>query len=352
MAPDPHAREAAATAARWVARREAGLTSAEKAELQAWLRADPRHAAAFAAGDPNASELDWPLHTGALDRVLAGLEARAAQRRARRRRLLRTGAVAAVVALGALFSARWLPRGGEAPAPAAANSLVVRSPEVRTLPDGSVMELKGDADVRVAFTADARRIELVRGAAHFTVRKDAARPFLVTAGGVTARAVGTAFLVGLETGQVALVVTEGRVALDRADAALITTSPAAPPQATPETLAFVQAGESVAVDHAGLASPGAAPRVTALPAAEQQQRLAWRTPRLEFNGTPLREIVAVVNRHNRAQLVLGDAALGDLRLSGALSADRIDALLEMLEADFRVTAEPAGDRLVLRRAAP
>jgi transmembrane sensor len=349
MAPDPHAHEAAATAARWVARREAGLTAAEKAELQAWLRAEPRHAAAFAAADPNASELDWPLHTGALDRVLAGLAARAAQRRARRNRLVRSGAVAGVVAAVALFSSRWLPHGGEAPAPATAHSLVVRSPEVRTLPDGSVVELKGDADLRVAFSADARRIELVRGAAHFTVRKDAARPFLVTAGGVTARAVGTAFLVGLETGQVALVVTEGRVALDRAAAAVAT---AAPPQAAPETLAFVQAGESVAVDHAGLASPGAAPRVTALPAAEQQQRLAWRTPRLEFNGTPLREIVAAVNRHNRAQLVLGDAALGDLRLSGALSADRIDALLEMLEADFRVTAETAGDRLVLRRAIP
>lgn len=345
MAPDLHTRDAAASAACWVARRAAGLSAAEKADLQAWLRADPRHAAALAAADPDASELDWPLHTGALDRVLAGLEARAAHRRARRRRLVRTGALAAVAMVGVIFSARWFAQSGEAFSHSAARSLVVRSPEVRTLPDGSLVELKGDADLRVVFTAEARRIELVRGTAHFTVRKDAARPFLVSAGGVTARAVGTAFLVGLETGQVALVVTEGRVALDRTGAATAT------PDAAPETLAFVQAGESVAVDHAA-ASAAAAPRVTALPAAERQQRLAWRTPRLEFNGTPLREIVAVVNRHNRMQLVLGEDALGNLKLSGALSADRIDALLEMLEADFRVTAEPAGDRLVLRRSAP
>jgi transmembrane sensor len=196
----------------------------------------------------------------------------------------------------------------------------------------------------VTFSARARVVELVRGTAHFTVRKDAARPLLVTAGGVTARAVGTAFLVDLETDRVALVVTEGRVAIDRTSAA------AASSLGAPTTLALVAAGESVIVDQAAAVSADA-PRVTALPAADQQQRLAWRTPRLEFNGTPLREIVAAVNQHNRAQLILSEDAVGDLKLSGALSADRIDALLEMLEADFGVTAESAGDRLVLRRTA-
>jgi transmembrane sensor len=156
------------------------------------------------------------------------------------------------------------------------------------------------------------------------------------------RAVGTAFLVGIETGQVALVVTEGRIALDR------TAGTPAPLQAVPETLALLQAGESVAVERAGTL-PDDTPRITTLPAAEQQQRLAWRTPRLEFNGTPLRTIVAVLNRHNRTQLVLGEPALGDLKLSGALSADRVDALLEMIDADFGVAADTSGTTIVLRR---
>lgn len=336
MPPDSSNDTVAATAARWVARRAAGLDAAGKAELQAWLRADPRHSPALAAAYPAASELDWPLHTGTLDRVLAGLAERAAQRRIRRRRWARAGAVAALLAVGAFFAVPPAAESTRAPA----GAFVVHGPELRTLPDGSVVELKGDADLRIAFTTEARRIELRRGTAHFTVRKDPARPFLVTAGGVTARAVGTAFLVGVEAGQVALVVTAGRVALDRS-------APADSGAAAPETLALVQAGESIAVVPSVAGT--AAPRLAALPAAEQQQRLAWRTPRLEFQGTPLGEIVAVLNRHNRAQLVLGDRDLADLKLSGTLSADRVDALLEMLDADFGVGAETTGETIVLRR---
>ncbi len=337
MTPETPADPVAVAAGRWATRRASGLDAAGRAELQAWLRADPRHAAAFAAADPVSSPLDWPLHAGALDRVLAGLAERAARRRARRRRLAQTGALAALLVAGFMVFVR---PGTEARSPAPEPALVVHGPELRTLPDGSTVELKGDADLRVDFSATARRIELRRGTAHFTVRKDPARPFLVTAGGITARAVGTAFLVGLETGQVALVVTEGRVAVDR---------PAAAAGTTTAPLALVQAGESLAVDRTG--PPSAAPRLSALPDHERRERLAWRTPRLEFNGTPLRDLVAAVNRHNRPQLVLGDPDLADLKLSGTLSADRVDALLEMLDADFGVAAEPAGESIVLRRRA-
>lgn len=332
MTPDPQKSGQPEEASRWVARRNAGLTPAECAELQAWLKADPRHAVALARADPQASELDWPLHAGALDRVLTGLEVRATRRRRHRRRLA-AGSLAGLMLLAAVLPLAWSP--GNSPTTA----LVIRSPEQRLLPDGSRIELEAGAEVRIAFAPEARRVELVRGAAHFTVQKNAARPFLVSAGGVTARAVGTAFLVGLEPGQVALVVTEGRVAVDRAESAAV---------AAPSTLALVQAGESVAVEDAAAGAP-TPPRITALPVADQQRRLAWRIPRLEFNGTSLGEIVAVMNRHNRTQLALAERELGDLKLSGALSADRVDALVEMLEADFRLVAERAGDRLTLRR---
>lgn len=74
-----------AVAARWVARRDAGLTAAERDELQAWIRTDRRNAEAFRAADTDATELDWPLHTGAMERILAGLEERRARRGQRRR---------------------------------------------------------------------------------------------------------------------------------------------------------------------------------------------------------------------------------------------------------------------------
>lgn len=333
MAADRHAIERAAAA--WHARREAGLDPAGQAELRAWLAADPAHAAALARLDPRSSELDWPLYSGTLDEVLAGLEARAIRRRARRRTLLSSVAVAAVLLLASLLSFRWLTSKPESPGA----SVAVHTPRVLTLPDGSLVELKDDADIEIAFVFDARRIKLLRGTAHFTVRPDAQRPFLVTAGTVTARAVGTAFLFGIEHEHVALVVTEGRVALDHG-------TPAPHPVPT-ATLALVRAGESVAVDRADHAAP---PRVTPLAAGEGELRLAWRTPRVTFNGTALRDVVATLNRHNREQLVLADDSLGSLRVSGTLRADRVDALIALLESDFGLAAERSGQRIVLRQA--
>jgi transmembrane sensor len=331
-----------ATARRWLTRRDAGLSAAEQLELRAWLMADPRHAAAMMNVDAGRSELDWPLYVGATDRVLAGLESRARRRRGRRRVLAAVGGVAAVLYIGFTLGNRL------ARDPAAAPySLVVHSPLHRTLPDGSTVELKDDADVRVAFSAHERRVELVRGTAHFQVSKDPERPFLVSAGAITVRAVGTAFLVGREPQQVALLVSEGKVAVDHI-ATSTTGAAASDPQPAPP-LALVQAGESIAVRHEGIWDAAATPKISPLPQAEWGKRMAWRTPRLEFNATPLREVVAIVNRYNSTPLVIADASLSDLKLSGALRADRVDALLEMLEVDFRVVVTRSAGDIVLRR---
>ena len=82
---------------------------------------------------------------------------------------------------------------------------------------------------------------------------------------------------------------------------------------------------------------------------ELQQRLAWRVPLLQFAGTPLAEIVAAMNRHNRIQFMLTDPAIGGLQLSGTLRADKIAALRNMLEADFALETERRGNTIEVRR---
>ena len=58
-----------------------------------------------------------------------------------------------------------------------------------------------------------------------------------------------------------------------------------------------------------------------------------------------------MNRYNRLQFTIGDESLGALRLSGALRADKVDALVQILESDFPVRAERRGElEIVLRRA--
>lgn len=329
----------AGAAQAWVRRRETGLAPEERTQLRRWLAADPRHAAAFSRADAGRSALDWPLHAGMVDAVLAGLEQSANRRRGRRRIALSTtaGIAAVVVVLFTLFTPQ--PSGPAPSLPLAAPTLVVLEPRRQTLPDGSVVELRNDARIETHFTAAARLVTLTNGTACFQVTKDS-RPFIVTAAGVTAQALGTVFSVELGGDDVSVLVTEGRVAVNKDQA---------PPRLTavaPAPLAVIDAGKYVRVPLAELA---ATVPVATLPAHELRERLAWRVPLLEFNSTPLHEVIAMINRHNPEPLALGTPAAGEVKLSGLLRADRLDALLGMLEADFQIRAERRDGKIVLHR---
>lgn len=287
------------------------------------------------------SALDWPVEAGTVEALLCELDARARQRR--RHRLAAAGCVAAMLVAGVLWVA---PRAPLSVAPAA-STVVVFLPSRQVLPDGSVVELKEGSELKVDFTAALRRVTLKRGEAHFQVAKNAARPFLVDAGGVAVRAVGTAFSVQMGPQAVEVLVTEGRVAVDRS-ASVATADAARPPS---RTLAIVDAGNRVVVDDAPLPADRSAPQVQPVTAAELEEKLAWRVPRLEFSRTPLAQAVPMFNRHSRARLILAEPALGGLQLSGIVRADNVEALLRLLEANFGIQAEHrAGNEIVLRKA--
>jgi len=273
--------------------------------------------------------LDWARSTGEADRLVADLEALV-----RRRRRSRVG-LAAGVAVVLLSAAVWQPWRGILPrvdsVPEA--SLIVSRPAIRTLKDGSMVELRGEARIEVTFTGPLRRVVLHSGEAHFQVAKDPARPFVVVAGATEVRAVGTAFAVDFAAGAVEVVVTEGRVRIG---------SPA--PGAATATL---DAGNRAVV------SDGTAPIVASLSPPQMQARLAWRVPRLEFSATPLASVLAMMNEHatrlRGPTLVLAEPALGELRVSGVLRADDPESLLRLLEGEFGLVSERTGGAIRLRR---
>ena len=99
--------------------------------------------------------------------------------------------------------------------PSSGTVLVIPTPERLTLEDGSVVELNHGGKLEIDFSSETRRVRLVRGEANFTVAKNPERPFVVNAGGVDVRAVGTVFNVRLAREAVEVVVSEGRVKLER-----------------------------------------------------------------------------------------------------------------------------------------
>lgn len=299
------------------------------------------------------SALDWAVRTDAAADVLRELDLRA---RRRRRRWQAAGGAAAVALL--MVGLVWQVRRGDpgsvvttqSPHMPAPKSAIVSMPERRTLSDGSIVELDSDSQIAVSFSEAVRRVTLTRGKAHFQVTKNAARPFVVSAGVVAVRAVGTAFAVELGSRAVEVLVTEGRVAVTKS-AEQTNPAEANPDSAAPMAPAFVDAGKRAVVNLSPDAGETSAARVRAVSAAELDEQLSWRVPRLDFSGTPLAEAIPLFNQYSRVQLVLGDPALNRLQLSGILRADNTEALLKLLKTEFGVTAERSNDHeLVLRKA--
>lgn len=283
--------------------------------------------------------LDWPRSTGQVDQVLAALKLR--ERRRRRRRIAVATSTVLLMLGGLWISADFKLATTNSPsAMVVAPTYRMAAPERRTLPDGSVVDLQPGAELVVNFSSGStgpRRVTLVSGVAFFQVAKNAQRPFIVTSGGVGFRAVGTAFSVKLSASEVEMIVTEGRVAIDEV-AGVVTKSASAP---------IVFAGNSAVVDRV---RPAAEPVISPMTPADLGSKLAWRVPRLEFNETPLVEVVELLNRQSGNRLSLASAELGRVEISGALRADNIEPLLQMLEANYGIlTVREWDGRIQLRR---
>ncbi len=317
-------------AAAWVSRRDRGLTPTEQDEFFQWLAADPRHGERLARHQRGWSQLahlaQWrPEHGAEPNADLLAPPARAPQRSRKLLRWLAPLTLAAAASLALVFFA---PRDASAPAAVAAEP----GYRQQVLDDGTLVELNRGAALTVAFTVAERRVQLTHGEALFTVAKNPARPFVVDAGGVTVRAVGTAFNVRLGPAEVDVLVTEGRVQLDR---------PAAPLAAPPLVVAGQRAVVPLA-DHA--------PVTTAVSRAEIDRLLAWQPKLLEFVSTPLTDVAAEFNRRNRVQLVVADPALAALPIGASFRSDNVDGFVRLLEASFGVRVERTDTTITLRRA--
>lgn len=320
-------------AAEWLVRRNGGLTPTDVARFETWLAADDRHRAALAELEGAWSTLSFPGKAGQAAEARRQLAARAARRK--RRRFAGAGAalILAVASVVGFVTGRF--SGHE---PAVASSVTPR-PNSRMLPDGSTVELNAGAEIAVEFTEALRAVRLMRGEALFAVTKNPARPFVVSAGGVSVRAVGTAFAVRHGAAQIDVLVTEGRVAVERVDPVVVPGGQAAKP-------IFVAAGGRVEVP----ADVSRAPVVAGalLSATEMAEALSWRGRRVEFTHTTLTDAVALFNRQNRVQIAIGDGAVGRIAISGIFWADDPESFVRLLESGFNVRASRAGDAIALR----
>lgn len=312
-----------------------------RAEVAAWIEADPHHAVAFARAEA-VWDMTARLHgadesvPGANPEAEALSGAGGAARQAEsakyrddlsrpvvsatdpaRRRFLALGAAAlSCTAVGALSLHYWM----------RPDRIATRIGEVRDirLPDGSHMHLNTATEVELSFARGRRLIRLISGEAFFRVSGAGAVPFFVDAAGAVIRALDSAFNVRLRSDLLELVVAEGAVAV----------------RAAAEAARTVTAGEAAFVRSQAVT-------ITPVDRAELEQKTAWRDHMVELNGETLVQAVQEFNRYRTAPLIIGDSRIGGYRVGGRFDTGQAEQFVAAMEENFPIRGVRGSDGSIL-----
>ncbi|MCC3155236.1 FecR domain-containing protein [Hymenobacter sp. BT770] len=338
----------------------AEATASERADLRAWVQADPTHLqilttvtrawerAAEAAPtpvlfSPADVEAAWqrfrPLMTTAVyptptaRPVATPLAAPAArpmwplQRRAAARRWQLVAGLALLLGAGFVLAKTGLFKPRE-------HALTYASADARRmlrLPDGSTVWLNAHSRLRYAGAgpAPARGLRAVQltGEAYFEVQHHPSRPFVVSTATARVRVTGTAFNVRAYAAEdsVEVSVTHGRVWLTHVSAADSVQLPA---------------GTRAAL-HAADAPGRIAARLQSRPAADPNFR-AWQTDTLHFADVPVSQVARTLRATFGTAVQLSSPGLGQCRFTGTFPHPQPAQVLAVLAAATASRLEPDG----------
>ncbi len=315
-------------AADWLARMDrAPLSDVDRLLFQAWIDGDVRRRGAFARAKAVMAHADRAraLRSGAvvLDQDMP-VRAPSTSRRDLFWGVAAAASVAGIAVLGgtALLQPRRL---------STAKGEVRRVP----LPDGSSVTLNTASIIRVAYSDRARNIELVQGEALFDVAKDRTRPFVVRAGEMEVKAVGTSFTVHRQQdGAVRVLVREGVVEVRH--------GPAAP---TVRVAANV-----MAVAPTPTAAQGApVVKTVAVGPSDVARGIAWRDGLLSFDGDTLQNAALQFERYSDKRIVIDDPGLAHSTITGLFSANDPEGFAKAAAVSFGSRVTVQGDEVHLSR---
>ena len=178
-----------------------------------------------------------------------------------------------------------------------------------TLPDGSVVTLDAETELRLRNSAAERRLDLIQGRAFFRVAHNPNRPFVVYADGKKVRAIGTAFEVSLDRGNMVVTLTEGKVRVEGANAGS-------------DGGADLVPGRQLVV---GSDLDWTLRRV------DVSKETSWTQGRLIFMHDPLSKAVADVNRYSTRKLVFEGGAVPDRQIVGVFEAGDVEGFVKAIE---------------------
>jgi len=237
---------------------------------------------------------------------------------------------ASVAALAVFGGALWMTH--PQPAHEAVQSVATGHAERRRIAfsDGSVVTLAADSRVDVAYVAKERRLRLVSGEALFKVAHDKSRPFVVETRHGEVVAVGTMFDVSVGKGEAEVTVVEGvvRVAL----------SESGRPGAAEPIEKLARKGERLSFGVA-TGARGNTGFIRQAADIDADSAVAWTRGRLVFQGEPLSEVIAEVNRYAKDRLVLTDPRAADIPVYGVVNQGDTAAIRDLIANPRAVAVE-------------
>lgn len=197
-----------------------------------------------------------------------------------------------------------------------------------TLADGSVAHLNTDTAIDVDYSQARRHITLLRGEAHFTVARNTARPFVVQSRDRNTRAVGTAFAVRDNDGEVSVTVTEGEI-----EVAARHQAGELPPSirlSADQQIVYRDGGKASGVRH-----------------VDTKSVLGWREGRIVIDELPFDRAIAELDRYRPGRILIASARKMTVPVSGIFSKDRLDSAVNVLAATQGLTVRRITPYLVV-----
>ncbi|MBX2847383.1 MAG: FecR domain-containing protein [Acidiferrobacterales bacterium] len=320
-------------ASEWVAKLDGGeLSEADQQRLTEWLQADPLNREALANQLQQWSDMDVLSELALLD-----LNEKPFGMVARFKQLLPlsglTGAVVSFASLLVVIS--WLSCGHFSSNEIGLQLAIeteVGERKSEALPDGSFVHVNTISSAQITYTRDERSVILRSGEAFFDVAPEVDRPFVVYAADTTVRAVGTAFSVYNNNGEISVAVTEGSVEFMSAGISKI--------------IAAIEQGSGSRSNGNVATYRDQHTQVDTQPASEVTRRLSWQDGMLEFRGEPLEYVVQQLSRYTDAQIVIVDDDIKDIRLGGYFKIGDIEGLASTLALGFNIQVDVISEDLI------
>lgn len=189
------------------------------------------------------------------------------------------------------------------------------------LDDGSTVTLGGASQITVALSETERHVTLVSGDTFMDVAPDRSRAFVVHAGDITVRAIGTAFSVNKHADGVSVAVSEGVVEVSSG--------------LSQESGARLTAGEQLRLNETG-GNDGVAP-------INMDNIAPWRRGQLILDNETLDYAVDAINRYYGGSVLLEDSRLSDMRASGVINMYEPGEWLNSLQSVLPVEVQQTGE---------